>query len=107
MPIYVYKCPHCQKCKDVLHQMRETDDPSDKTLQQITCTEATCMADDKIGIAGQVFERQVTSVNFAEFSSMNNDQKREYLKNRSHKHYKKEIEPRKGEIMAKQLKNKL
>ncbi len=106
MPIYEYKCPFCDKVKDVLHTMAELDNPSNKTLEQITCNANTCEHESQAGVNGTLWQRQVTQVAMGKFAGMNNEQKKNFLKKRSSDHFKKEIEPRKAEIQHEQLKGK-
>jgi tRNA A37 threonylcarbamoyladenosine modification protein TsaB len=37
MPVYVYRCSKCKKEKEVVHSIKEIDEPTEELINGITC----------------------------------------------------------------------
>jgi len=108
MPTYDYKCQACGSIKEVVHQMSECDNPSERLLKEITCPfDHECQVNWQNHLGMEiprdhelVFKRTVNEPNIQGSyggSSLSGKEKLATIqaerKERSHKHFMKETFP--------------
>lgn len=108
MPLYTYKCKACNKVKEVFHSISEIDDPSNETLEKISCPYDRDCASDWFKVLGMElpefqdlkFQRVIHAPHLKGMynaTSLSGKEKREAIKSerslRGSKHFKKTIYP--------------